>query len=292
MKIIQNQNLKMMSTLKMGGTAEASYYLELYRDLDALAAVWPDLGPNILVHGKGSNTLFLDGDRDIKLIVWAKKSRPVVTEESNSRVKVMADTGMSLPGFLGWCAGHGLSGLEGLAGIPGTLGGAVAMNAGSFGTETKDALEDLTVWTPEQGIFRLNRKGYETGYRQFKLTQPVGFFLILQAGFSLKKDQPEAIRKKMKKNYLRKKNSQPILESTAGCVFKNPDGFKPAGILLEKAGFRGKSREGVCFSAKHSNFLVNKGWGSSQAAIDLITEARESVFRLFGTHLEMELKVV
>ncbi len=292
MKIIRKPNLKMMSTLKMGGIAEASCYLELYRDLDDLAAVWPDFGPNILVHGKGSNTLFLDGVRDFKLIVWGKKDQPVVMEESNGLVRVMADTGMSLSGFLGWCAGHGLSGLEGLAGIPGSLGGAIAMNAGSFGTETADVLEGLTIWTPEQGITRLSRESYEAGYRQFKIKQPVGFFLILQAGFSLKKDQPEAIRKKMKKNYLRKKNSQPILESTAGCVFKNPDGFKPAGILLEKAGFRGKSREGVCFSAKHSNFLVNKGWGSSQAAIDLITEARESVFRLFGTHLEMELKVV
>ncbi|MFP4236540.1 MAG: UDP-N-acetylmuramate dehydrogenase, partial [Desulfonatronovibrio sp.] len=208
------------------------------------------------------------------------------------QVMVLADAGLNLPGFLGWCAGKGLSGLENLAGIPGSLGGAVAMNAGSFGTEIKDLLKSVTLWTPESGITEIHREDMEIGYRTFKLREIKGRFIILKVLLLMQRDNPGKVRLRMKDYYSRKKETQPVLESTAGCVFKNPSGFEPAGVLLEKAGFRGKVNGRVCFSRKHSNFLVNMGGGSSSAALDLISQARQTVQKMFGAELELEVKVV
>jgi len=292
MRIIQGPDLKQMSTLKMGGRALAAYFPGDYRDLEALGKIWLELGPDVLILGKGSNILFQDGNRDFSMVVWGKNELPVVIKEAEDRVVVLADTGTGLPGFLSWCARHGLTGLENLVGIPGKLGGAIAMNAGSYGVEAVDLLKSVTVWTPETGIMEIRGDDFETGYRKFKLNNISGLFIILKAVFTFKKDDPHAVRTRMKKYYSMKKSAQPILRDTAGCVFKNPVDFEPAGMLLEKAGFRGRTRGGVCFSEMHSNFLVNVDKGSSQAAMELISQARDEVCRIFGTSLELEIRIV
>jgi UDP-N-acetylmuramate dehydrogenase len=292
MKIIRNPDLKEMSTLKMGGRAKDAFYPRDYRDIEALGRIWPELGPDVLILGRGSNILFGDGSRQLSLVVWDKKDDPVVIKETKKWAVVMADAGMGLPGLLRWCAGQGLAGLERLAGIPGRIGGAIAMNAGSYGVETGDVLQSITVWTPESGVMDIKRSGFETGYRKFGLSNISGPFIILKACYLLQKDTPSAVRQGMKEYYSRKKAAQPILENTAGCVFKNPAGFEPAGALLEKAGFRGKARGGVCFSDRHSNFLVNIKNGSSRDAMELISLAREEVAKVFRVDLELEIKVV
>lgn len=292
MKIIKRPELTKMSTLKMGGTALAAYYVRDYRDLEVLAKIWPELGSDVLVLGRGSNILFQDGTRQLSIIVWDKKEDPVVVKDDGDKLVVLADAGINLPGFLRWCSGRGFSGIERLAGIPGSLGGAIAMNAGSCGVETRDVLSSITVWSPDSGIMELGMDDLDFGYRTFRLNHFSGPFIILKASLFLEKNDPETVRSRIKKYYFRKKSNQPILEKTAGCVFKNPVGFEPAGVLLEKAGFRGKTKGRVCFSSKHSNFLVNMDRGSSQSAMELISEARQEVERIFGAKLELEVKVV
>jgi UDP-N-acetylmuramate dehydrogenase len=292
MKIIEKPDLTKLSTLKMGGTALAAYYLQDYRDLEDLAKIWPELGPEILIMGRGSNILFQDGTRQLCIIAWDKDHDPAVIKEIGDKFMILADAGISLPGLLRWCSGRGFSGIEQLAGIPGSLGGAIAMNAGSYGFETRDVLSSLTVWTPDSGIMELDMNDFEFGYRTLRLNHVSGPFIILKASLFLKKDDPKNIRARIRKYYFRKKSTQPILEKTAGCVFKNPVGFEPAGVLLEKAGFRGKTKGRVCFSPKHSNFLVNMDRGSSQSAMELISEARQEVQRIFGAKLELEIKVI
>lgn len=289
---MRKPDLTMMSTLKMGGRAEAAFFPREYRDLEILTGIMAEHGQEFLVMGRGSNILFRDGKRNLVILVWEKKEEPQVVEEKGGKVRVFADAGLGLPGFLRWCSRLGLSGLEGLTGIPGSLGGAVAMNAGSYGVEIKDALTRVMVWSPETGIMEKSRDGFEAGYRRFELKDAVGRFIILKAGLVLKQDDPSAVRSRMKHFYMMKKSTQPVLENTAGCVFKNPDGLETAGSLLEKAGFRGKARGRVCFSQKHSNFLVNMGGGSSRDALELISRAREKVQRIFGVDLQLEIKVV
>lgn len=292
MKVLNNPDLSKMSTLKMGGHARAAYYAQDYNDLEYLAEKWPELGPEVLVLGRGSNILFRDGSRDLTLILWDRKEAPAVVEDGADRVKVLADAGMGLPALLRWCAGAGLKGLESLAGIPGKVGGALAMNAGSYGIETLDQVQRMTVWTPESGIADVHRGEFEAGYRSLKLEKLSAPFVIIKALFVLDREDPAKIRKTMREIYLRKKSSQPVTESTAGCVFKNPPGQPAAGILLEEAGLRGKSAGRVCFSSRHSNFLVNKGGASSTEALELISLARKEVAARFGVNLELEVKVV
>jgi UDP-N-acetylmuramate dehydrogenase len=292
MKIIADPDLKEMSTLKMGGRGQTAFYPRDYRDLEELGKAWPGLGHDVVILGRGSNILFNDGARPLSLVVWDKKDDPVIIRQTDDAVLVMADAGMGLPGLLRWCAAYGLTGLERLAGIPGKVGGAIAMNAGSYGAQTGAMLQSITVWTPETGIMDISKSGFETGYRKFRLNEVCGPFIILKACYLLEKKSPAAVRQAMKNYYSMKKSAQPVLENTAGCVFKNPAGFEPAGALLEKAGLRGKTRGGVCFSEKHANFLVNKKNGSSLDAMELISLAGEKVSRLFGADLELEIKVV
>ncbi len=292
MKITLRPDLKSMSTLRLGGTADAAYHVQDYNDLEVLGKKWPELGPRVLVMGRGSNILFQENLKDLSIVLWGKKDDPVILNESGEKIKVMVDAGMSMPGLLRWCSARGLTGLENLAGIPGRVGGAVVMNAGSYGAETADALNRLTVWTPDSGIMEIDSAGFQAGYRSLDFTDIAGPFIIIKAGFILGKDDPARVKSRIRSYYNQKKNTQPVLEKTAGCIFKNPPDSHPAGFLLEKAGFRGKGRGGVIFSDKHSNFLVNKDRGSSQAALELISEAREKILEMFGISLEMEVEVV
>lgn len=292
MRIIENPDLSKMSTLKMGGIARQVFYPQDFHDLDKLSMIWADLGEKILILGRGSNILFGENNSELCVVCWSGKDNPELVVEKENTVKVVADAGLSLPSFLRWCAKHGLTGLEGLTGIPGSLGGAIAMNAGSYGAETLDYVEKVTVWTPENGIQEFFKDDIEKSYRKFSLKSAGQQYIILNACFALKKDDPELIKLRMRDNYQKKKKSQPVLENTAGCIFKNPEGHAPAGFLLEKAGFKGKARNGVGFSDMHVNFLVNIDQGQSTDALELINEAREKVQKLFGVNLELEVKVI
>jgi UDP-N-acetylmuramate dehydrogenase len=321
MRIIDRPELKKLSTLKLGGRGTRLYLAETYSDLDELGPIWP--ANAIFILGRGSNVLFCDGDMELVLIKWTgRQSIRILSENSEGEVFVEVSASFSLPRFLGWCIKKGLSGLEGLAGIPGTVGGAVAMNAGSHGVEIGTKLEKVKVWSPELGIFWVKRKDMDIAYRHFQLKNS-GNFLILDVVLRLGKSESWAIKKRIATWYERKRKTQPVLQATAGCVFKNPilDSHKnstlvkvakvagaedaellkfsnsqfssvPAGWLLEQAGFRGKRLGGVGFSALHANFLVNYGQGTSGHALELIDLARDKVKKMWGIRLEMEVKVV
>ena len=320
-RIIDRPELKKLSTLKLGGRGTRLYLAETYSDLDELGPIWP--ANAIFILGRGSNVLFCDGDMELVLIKWTgRQSIRILSENSEGEVFVEVSASFSLPRFLGWCIKKGLSGLEGLAGIPGTVGGAVAMNAGSHGVEIGTKLEKVKVWSPELGIFWVKRKDMDIAYRHFQLKNS-GNFLILDVVLRLGKSESWAIKKRIATWYERKRKTQPVLQATAGCVFKNPilDSLEnstlvkvakvagaedaellkfsnsqfssvPAGWLLEQAGFRGKRLGGVGFSALHANFLVNYGQGTSGHALELIDLARDKVKKMWGIRLEMEVKVV
>lgn len=291
MKIVDSPDLKKMSTLGLGGTAGQACYPASLDDLDSLSWIRPD-SEKVVILGRGSNTLFREGHDDLVLVVWDKAEPPRITVQEGKESIVRADCGQSLPSFLRWCAGRGLRGMESLAGIPGRLGGAVAMNAGSYGTEIMKLIRKIRIWSPGSGIKDLGPGDIQTGYRSFSLVDDPGLYIILEAEFILKQDRPEKIKSMLREIYLKKKKTQPVLEKTAGCVFKNPASGESAGMLLDRAGFRGRRLGGVCFSQMHANFLVNTGQGTSTHALELIQEAREKVRSMSGHELQMEIRVV
>lgn len=283
--------LDRLTTLRLGGTAIAEIVIENEEDAWLLPDRLKKLGGKPFFIGRGSNLLARDGELPLVLI-RVNFNRPIqICGESGDKIFVRVQAGAKLKELLRFCLENGLSGLEGLIGIPGSVGGAIAMNAGSFGTETARSIHALTV-LGDEGIKHLNLADLLPEYRKIKF---VGFTcapLVLDAIFALTHASNNVIFRRMNLNFLEKKSRQPLTAWSAGCAFKNPKNGNQAGALLESAGFRGKKLGGMAFSEIHANFLVNEGKGSSDAALELMNEAREIVYKNSGIKLEPEVRII
>lgn len=283
------------TTLRLGGTAIAELVLETYEDVQALGERLAALGGEPLFLGRGSNLLALDGELPLVLVRPQFLTGPEVIGSRGGKTLVRAGAGVPLPRLLRFCAANGLSGLEGLTGIPGSVGGAVAMNAGSFGVETCDRVERLKI-ALDGRILDVDASALRAGYRTLAIggvgEAQKSDFLVLEAIFGLTPDTKDGIAKRMRLNFFEKKSKQPVTAWSAGCAFRNPAPGVAAGKLLELAGFRGRRLGGMAFSSLHANFLVHEGGGSAEAALTLLSEARETVRRRFGHELEPEVRIV
>ena len=260
-------------------------------DLFALPERVRQLGGEAFILGAGSNILFRDGPQPLVLVRPDFCQGPEVAGEQDGLVLVRAGCAVPMPRLLRFCKSNGLSGLEGLVGIPGTVGGAVAMNAGSFGVQTCERIVSCTCLV-DNALRTVEKADMSYGYRSLEIFGKISKFLVLEAIFGLTRAPRGGIDKRMSFNFFEKKSRQPVTAKSAGCVFKNPQGGVSAGKLLDEAGFRGKGRGGMAFSQMHANFLINEGHGSSEAALSLIAEARETVRKQTGHELELEVRVV
>lgn len=289
MRIINRPSLADLSTLKLGGRARVLYCAEDVPELEEAVRLEGGIQERIMFIGAGSNILFSSGEHDLALVKWSG-SADISATASGQNVLLDVDAGIRLPRLLGWCAGKGLSGLEHLAGIPGSVGGAVAMNAGSHGREIGDLLKGVRIWTPEGGERFIPDTLIRPGYREMGFP---GFSnpLVTGARLLLRESTPQKVRSETKKWFVRKKSVQPILKRTAGCVFKNVRG-QSTGRILDELGFRGECRGGVCFSEVHANFLVHEKDGSADEALQLIDSARQAARKKKNIHLETEIRIV
>lgn len=299
MKIIAAPKLADLTTIRLGGSAIAEIILESYGECAELDDKLRQLGGKPQVLGRGSNILARDGNLAIVLIKtdFGKKIKIIDQTEKKFHVTVTSD--VLIPQFLNFCIGKQLSGLEGLCGVPGSIGGAVAMNAGSFGTDIASALESITI--AQAGDMK-TFKGAELkkGYRYLalpdenttNLNKSSKNYIILEATFLLKGDSKHDIYNRMCHNFFTKKSRQPLKAWSAGCAFKNPDFKLTAGQLLDKAGFRGKVHGGMAFSSQHANFLINTGNGTGAQALELLDAATEKIKKEFDIILEKEIKII
>ncbi|MDY0306759.1 MAG: UDP-N-acetylmuramate dehydrogenase [Desulfovibrio aminophilus] len=282
--------LRELTTLGLGGTALAEAVVRAESDLDELSGFFARSGGRPFVLGGGSNILALDEDSDLVLVSVRNADLPEAPA-GNGATLVRAGAGLPLPRLLKFCEETGLSGLEPLAGIPGRVGGAVAMNAGSYGAEMKDLLARVRLWTPDRGLFWVEARDCVFGYRHFEAPSGIGRHLVWEAEFRLACADPSAVRAKAREIHERKKATQPVNARSAGCVFKNPPG-KSAGMLLDQAGFKGRRVGNMAFSELHANFLVNLGGGRSAEALELLDTARATVLDRFGERLETEVIIL
>ncbi len=311
MRVELRPDIASRTSLGLGGRAAAAVRLEDPSELDGLPGVLAELGLRPFVLGAGTNILAHDGEHEICLVEPAFRGKPEILEGEGESVLVSAQAGLPLPAFLAFCRKEGLSGLEGLAGIPGSLGGAVAMNAGSFGVCLADRLASVDIWAdswqrpdresgasggrPLSADGRLRRipvRLCETGYRRFQPPDlPAGgFFLVTGAQLLLERADPAQVSLRLAGTLARKRAVQPLDLPSAGCVFRNPETGPTAGQLLEAAGYRGRRLGGVALSEKHANFLVRLGAGSASEALALLTEARDAVAARFGVRLRPEVR--
>ncbi|MGX9365280.1 UDP-N-acetylmuramate dehydrogenase [Desulfoplanes sp. PS50] len=291
MKITVQPLFRELTTLRLGGQARCLLVPESDGEYEAIPREAERYGGSLFILGRGSNILAEDGAHDLALIHRPCLAEPEIIRDTGEKILVAVDGGMGLAGFMSWCIKHGCSGLEPMAGIPGSIGGAVAMNAGSHGCECFDHIQAVRVWTPEKGVFWVERGACRAGYRRFDFQGHDGIFAVLGVLIALKRDARGSIQNRVRTWFMRKKSVQPLTAATAGCVFKNPLNHS-AGRLLDEAGFRGYTLGGMRFSPKHANFLENVNQGTSSQALELLSLATESIKDRYGILLEREVEMV
>lgn len=208
-------------------------------------------------------------------------------DEVQKKTLLYAGSGTLLSRVASEAAQEGLSGLEFAGGIPGTLGGAVTMNAGAYGGEIGDVLVSARVLDEDGAVRILTRDQLELGYRQSKIQQEN--MIVLDALFALEDGEEEQIRSTMQKYNEQRREKQPLEYGSAGSTFKRPVGYF-AGKLIQDAGLRGYRVGDIMVSEKHCGFVVNVGQGNCVQADQVISHIQQTVFEQFGVELETEVK--
>ncbi|HEV2404024.1 MAG TPA: UDP-N-acetylmuramate dehydrogenase [Ktedonobacterales bacterium] len=310
-RVRPDEPLARHGTFGVGGPADAFVTIEREDEALALARLAREHGWPLMLVGNGTNVLYADaGARGIvaRMAIADWSLEPLDDE----RTRLVAGAGVNLPKLVNALAARGLAGLEWGAGVPGTVGGAVVSNAGAGGACTGDTLESARALfaTAPAGprVDELAASELELAYRhsRFRAARRVTFGadgapvaapraaieppeMIVGASFVLRKDDPEAIRKRVKQHLAYRKETQPTQKS-AGSVFKNPpDDY--SGRLIEAAGLRGHCYGQAEISAKHANFIINNGGATAAEIVHLIALARRRVRERFGVELELEVEL-
>jgi len=202
-------------------------------------------------------------------------------------VYIYAGAGAALARLLRFTIQNGLSGLEFTAGIPGSLGGAVIMNAGSYGREMKDVLDSVRIIDRNGSLADVPAKDISFKYRGTAIHGTA----VAGAVIRLSKGDPEKIKKTVEENISRKRMSQPLSKPSAGSIFRNPNG-KRAWELIDSAGMRKASAGGASVSPLHANFIINNGNATAGDVISLIKQIGRKIEKDTGTTLELEVKIV
>ncbi len=276
--------LSRLTTIGCGGPAAFFIEAASIAHLAAILAATAELDLPWLLLGGGSNLLAADAGWPgvvIRLTGDLKKCRP-------DGERLDCGGGALLPRAAAAARAAGLSGLEPLAGIPGTVGGAVAMNAGAFGAAIGDLVVSVKICLPGETVL-LDHEELEFAYRSARL--PAGG--VVGRVVLLLRQAPERDIENSLRDYGRQRAStQPAVGRTFGSVFKNPPGGKSAGELLDLAGCKGMRSGAAAVSAAHANFIVNKGGASAADVLDLMNSCRRRVRDSFGVVLEPEVRLL
>ncbi len=282
----QNINLEKFCTIKIGGKAKRVYFPKSFEDIVYLLKKSQDENKRFIPVGIGSNIVFRDGVLD-EIFVSTSKLKKLIISNDNKNFYINAEAGVSFKHIVNIVKKYNLEGFENLSGIPASIGGAVVMNAGAFGSEIFDILEEV-LWIDKGGnLIRSKKEEINYGYRHTQF-QNGGF--VLGAKLKLKLSEKN-IADIIKKHLLERNKKQPLNLPTAGSTFKNPKSYK-AGYLLEKVGLKGYRIGNVAFSEKHANFTVNLGNATFKELIKLWEEAEKRVLKEFGIQLSREVQIL
>lgn len=269
---------------RLGGPAK--YFVEPTSEAELLDVVRRCHENNVpvFVLGRGSNLLVADKGIDGAVLRLSHDCFSQIEFVGENTVRAGAGTDLGL--LLRQCALKGLSGLECVAGIPGTVGGAVKINAGGRFGDIGNVAHSVRLMDSSGYRFERERPDIFFGYR---MTNIMAKF-ILEAEFTMIPDDPEQIGRMIKEVWMLKKNTQPMNSRNAGCVFKNPRAIS-AGALIDKAGLKGARVGGVSVSERHANFMIAQEGATSQDVMDLIEHVRQGVGERFDMELELEIEV-
>ena len=282
--ILENEPMSRHCSFRIGGACDAMLLPSSIEDVEAVCALLAECGEKPFLMGNGTNLLVTDAPlHRIVLRMGEEFSRidPV------NGTALRAESGATLSRLALFAAARGLAGFEFAHGIPGTLGGAVSMNAGAYGGEMKDVVTSVTYLDKDLFLRETDDAGFSYRRSRFSDTDCI----VLGAKISLHEDDPDAIRERMRSLAERRKSSQPLDMPSAGSTFKRPAGGYAA-ALIDEAGLKGYTVGGAQVSEKHAGFVVNRGGASFDDVLRLIEHIRNEVYRVSGIELEPEVKII
>ncbi len=276
-------SLAELTSLAIGGTTDL-LRIHQHRHLPELVRLLRESQTPYRFLGGGSNVLIRDGELPWALLQLVRPNPDVLLEGNFARVDAAADLGRTVT----FCAKHDLGGLEGLIGVPGTLGGALRMNAGAYGTQIGSFVREVEVYRAAAGrieTLRDSQINFEYRHTSFA-TDDIMLTVKLELPSKPYREIVQGIRICNEK----RRASQPLNQKSAGCIFKNPPGAS-AGRMIDELGLKGHHVGDARVSDRHANFFINAGGASAADMLALIADVRERVRRAFGAELEEEVIV-
>lgn len=282
-QLIENEPMSAHTSFRIGGAADIFVTVKSTDQLVSLIRAANNTNTPYMIMGNGSNMLVGDGG-----------IRGIVIQIGMADIEVSAETinagaGALMSRIAAAAAGAGLSGCEPLSGIPGSLGGAIYMNAGAYGGELKDIVKTVTYVDDSGNLHTVDGADCGFGYRTSIFTS--GGKYIVSAGLELRKGNEKEIRAAMADYNKRRSDKQPLAFPSAGSVFKRPEGYF-AGGLIEDAGLKGYSIGGAEVSKKHAGFIINTGGATAADVLALIEYIKKTVKDKFDVELEPELRLI
>lgn len=294
--LLRDEPMKKHTTFRIGGPADyyaepdmsrISKLIEIAKACDMPVTVIGN-GSNLLVGDKGIRGLVIGIGKGMSEIEVTEAVAQDFTAQDNCHI-ITAGAGAILAAVAAKAAEASLSGLEFASGIPGSVGGAVVMNAGAYGGEIKDVLIDATVLTADGELKTVTRDELDLSYRHSIV--PEKGYIVLSARFRLTPKPKDEIKSYMAELRAKRVEKQPLEYPSAGSTFKRPEGYF-AGKLIMDAGLRGYSVGDAQVSQKHCGFVVNKGEAAAADVLTLIKDVQETVLKQFGVKLEPEVKMI
>lgn len=285
-EVIENAPMSKYTSFKCGGKASLLIIPDSCENLKNIINFCSSKSIEPLIIGNGSNLLVTDGGIDgIVIKIGSKISKIQLLDDTT----IYCEAGASMKSLCMFALENSLSGLEFAYGIPGTLGGAVYMNAGAYGGEMKDVLYSCNHIDDKGELSSLKKDELDLGYRRSAYTD--NGYTILSAVMKLKKGDKAEIKEAMDDKLRRRKEKQPLEYGSAGSTFKRPEGYF-AGALIEQCGLKGYTVGGAQVSEKHAGFVINKNSATATDVISLIRDVQDKVYEKFGVKLETEVKIV
>lgn len=284
-KVLRNEPMSLHTTFRVGGPADIFLMPESADEAAAAVRVCREESVPLLVLGNGSNILVRDGGVRGAVLWLGEKLARIATDGTVLR----AESGALLTEAASEACRQGLSGMEFAWGIPGSVGGAAAMNAGAYGGEMKDIVRSVTALTTYSEFVRFSGSEMDYSYRHSRALDER--LIILEVEFALKRGDTAEIKALMDDYARRRGEKQPLDLPSAGSFFKRPPGHF-AGPLIENAGLKGFSVGGAKISEKHAGFVVNAGGATAADILALAGAVKAKVMETSGVELEMEVRTV
>lgn len=283
-----NADMKAHTSLAIGGPADVVVSPEDPVSVKNIVLLLGRQRMPFLPLGGGTNVLVRDGGIEGVVIKCKAFGRIEIIHDTGETVELFAEAGVPLQKLVNFCRDHGYAGMEGLTGIPGTLGGAICGNAGSYGCEIRDVLVSVVILRADGSLERFRAEDLGFGYRSSRVLPDD---IVLSANLGLRKDDAGEVATRTDEFFSRKKAAQPIWERSAGCVFRNPEGMS-AGSMIDEAGCKGMRFGAIEVSSLHANFFINRGDGSAADYLALMEKVSGKVMERFGIRLEPEIRIV